>query len=112
MALEMEFAQGAIRVHCDSQSAPYLVQNSIHHARAKHIDIKYHRIRELMEEHEVELVKVHTKKNQTDTLTKTLPRDNFLKYVALMGLMDQTEFVKALGHQDGDYKLRYGAFKP
>ena len=42
LALEMDLAQEAIRVHCDSQSALLLAQNSIYHARMKHINIKYH----------------------------------------------------------------------
>ena len=60
---EMGLTQEAIRVHCDSQSALLLAQNSVYHVRTKHIDIQYHRIRELVEDGEVELVKVHTKEN-------------------------------------------------
>ena len=45
-------------MHCDSQSTLLLAQNSIYHVRMKYIDIKHHQIRELMEEGEVELVKV------------------------------------------------------
>ena len=48
-------------MHCDGQSSLLLAQNSIYHTRMKHIDIRYHQIRELMEEGEVELVNVHTK---------------------------------------------------
>ena len=54
-----------------------LAQNPIYHARTTHIDVRYHRIRELVEEGEVELMKVHTKENQSDALTKVLPRDSF-----------------------------------
>ena len=70
---EMGLTQEAIRVHCDSQSALLLAQNSVYHARTKHIDIRYHQIRELVEDGEVELVKVHTKENPADALTKVLP---------------------------------------
>ena len=49
-----------MRVHCNSQSALLLAQNSIYHTRTKHIDIRYHRIRKLIEDDKVELVKVHT----------------------------------------------------
>ena len=45
--------------------------------RTKHIDIRYHRIKELVEEGEVELMKVHIKKNQFDALMKVLLRDSF-----------------------------------
>ena len=64
---------GGVRVFCDSQSALCLVQNSIYHTRTKHIDIIYHRIRELVEDGELELAKVYTKENTVDTLTKKLP---------------------------------------
>nr|XP_010908371.1 uncharacterized protein LOC105034787 [Elaeis guineensis] len=66
----MGLTQEAIRVHCDSQSALLLAQNSVYHAKTKHIDIRYHQIRELMEDGEVELIKVHTKENPADALTK------------------------------------------
>lgn len=99
---EMGLTQEAIRVHCDSQSALLLAQNSVYHARTKHIDIRYHRIRELVEDGEVELVKVHTKENPADALTKVLPRDSFQRCVELIRLMDRVELVEALGHQGGD----------
>ena len=42
LALEMDLAQETIRVHCDSQSALLLAQNSVYHTRMKYIDIRYH----------------------------------------------------------------------
>ena len=52
LALELGLTQEAIRVHCDSQSALLLAQNSVYQTRMKHIDIKYHRIRDDMDEGE------------------------------------------------------------
>ena len=43
----------------------------------KHIDIRYHWIKEIVEEGEMELVKVHTKENPMDALMKVLPQDSF-----------------------------------
>ena len=45
--------------------------------RTKHINMRYHRIRKLVEEGEVELMKVHTKKNHSDALMKVLSSDSF-----------------------------------
>ena len=59
----MKVKQGTVMLHSDSQSALQLVQNPIYHARTKHIDVRYHRVRELVEEGEVGLVKVHTRDN-------------------------------------------------
>ena len=111
LTLEMGLTQKTVRVHYNSQSAPLLAQNSVYHARMKHIDIRYHQIRELMEEGEVELVKVHTKKNPADALTKVLSWDSFRKFVTLMYLMDRTELVEALGHQNEDCWILCSALK-
>ena len=53
-----------------------LAQNPIYHARTTHIDVRYHRIRELVEG-EVKSMKVHTKENQSAALMKVLSRDSF-----------------------------------
>ena len=99
-------------MHCDSQSALFLIQNAVYHVQTKYIDIRYHRVRELVEEGEVEQVKVHTKENQVDALMKTLSRDSFHRCVLLMGLIDRSDFAEAMGHQGGDCGLKCGAFKP
>ena len=33
---------------CDSQSAIHLAKNQVYHARAKHIDVRYHFVREII----------------------------------------------------------------
>ena len=68
----------------------------------KHINIRYHWIKELVEGSEVELVKIHTKENLMNALTKVLPRDSFRRCMKLMCLMDKIELPQALGHQGGD----------
>ncbi|MCO5570950.1 hypothetical protein L7F22_024680 [Adiantum nelumboides] len=59
-------------LHCDSQSAIQLVRNSVYHSKTKHVDMKYHFIREMIEDKQIQLVKVHTTDNLTDVLTKEL----------------------------------------
>ena len=36
----------SVRVHCDSQSAIYLAKDHWYHKRTKHIDMRYHKIRQ------------------------------------------------------------------
>ncbi|MCO5584158.1 hypothetical protein L7F22_038081 [Adiantum nelumboides] len=43
---------------CDSQSAICLAENAMFHARTKHIDVRYHFIREVLEDNLITLVKV------------------------------------------------------
>ena len=71
-----------------------MAQNLVYHVRTKYIDVRYHRIRELVEEGEVELMKIHTKENQSDALMKVLPRDSFQRCVAWMGLLRRDEFTR------------------
>lgn len=51
---------GPTQLHCDSQSAIALSQNPIYHARTKHVEIKYHFIRQLITEKEIQLLYVAT----------------------------------------------------
>ena len=64
-------------LHCDSQSAIMLAKNPIFHAKTKHIDVKYHFIRDMLEEKLLELVKVYTDDNPADLMTKGLPPERF-----------------------------------
>ena len=64
-----------------------------------------------MEDGEMELVKVYTKDNAIDALTKIISRDSFFRCGALMGLIDQEELTRALAHQGRDCKLMCGTPK-
>ena len=73
-------------LHCDSQSAIQLARNPVFHAKTKHIDVKYHFIREVLEDELSQLVKVHTDDNRADLLTKSLPSERFAYCKTLMGV--------------------------
>ena len=65
--------QGEYVVLCNSQSAMDLSQNAMYHARTKHIDVRYHWLRDVIEDRIMKLKKVHTDKNGADMLTKMFP---------------------------------------
>ena len=73
-------------LHCDSQSAIMLEKNSVFHAKTKHIDVKYHFIRDMLKDKLMKLVKVHIDDNPTDLRAKGLPPKRFAHYCALMGV--------------------------
>ena len=50
--------QDLLRINCDNMSAIYLARNQVYHARTKHIDVRYHFIREILEEGEIDLLKI------------------------------------------------------
>ena len=56
----------------DSQSAIHLAKNSAFHSRTKHIQLKYHFIRSVLEDGELKLEKIHTSQNPADMLTKVV----------------------------------------
>ena len=45
----------------------------MYHSRTKHIDIRYHWIRDVTEHNLFRLVKIHTKENPADMFTKVVP---------------------------------------
>ena len=70
--------QDTIQVYCDSQSSIYLVKDCMYHKRKKYIDVRYHRIRHwVVIEKVIDLVKISTKKNPIDMMTKTILMEKF-----------------------------------
>ncbi|CAL9016331.1 unnamed protein product [Prunus brigantina] len=64
-------------LHCDSQSAIHLSKNPSFHSRSKHIDVRYHWIRDVLESKQLQLEKIHTDDNSSDMMTKSLPKDKY-----------------------------------
>ncbi|MCO5603495.1 hypothetical protein L7F22_057646 [Adiantum nelumboides] len=73
-------------LHCDSQSAIQLARNPVFHAKMKHVDVRYHFIRDVLEDKRLQLVKVHTDDNPADLLTKILSPEQFAHCRELMGI--------------------------
>nr|GEV14863.1 hypothetical protein [Tanacetum cinerariifolium] len=69
-----------IRMYCDSKVAIAISCNPVHHSRTKHIDVRYHFIKEKVEKGIVELFFVEIKYQFADLFTKALPEERF-KYL-------------------------------
>ena len=68
----------SIRVHYDGQSVIHLAKNHRYHKRTKHIDVRYHKIRQwVMDDKVIDLVKISMKKNPSNMMTKTIPVKKF-----------------------------------
>jgi hypothetical protein len=59
-------------LNIDNKSAISLCKNPVHHDRSKHIDTKYHYIRQCVEESKIEVNYVCTNDQLADILTKFL----------------------------------------
>jgi hypothetical protein len=53
-------------------SVIYLAKNQVYHARTKHIDVRYHFVQDVLDDGDIELIKIHTNDNPTDMLTKVV----------------------------------------
>nr|GEY40447.1 ribonuclease H [Tanacetum cinerariifolium] len=62
-------------MYCDNKSAIALCCNNVQHSRSKHIDIRYHFIKEQVENGVIELYFVNTEYLLADLFTKALGRD-------------------------------------
>ena len=63
--------QELLTINCDSMSAIYLIKNHVYHARMKHIDVRSHFFRGILDKGNIELQKFHTKKNPADMLVSS-----------------------------------------
>nr|GEZ03893.1 retrovirus-related Pol polyprotein from transposon TNT 1-94 [Tanacetum cinerariifolium] len=71
------FQFNKIPLYCDNKSAIALCCNNVQHPRAKHIDVRYHFIKEQVENRIVKLCFVRIKYQLADIFTKPFPRERF-----------------------------------
>jgi hypothetical protein len=85
---ELDFPQRTSTViNADNLGCIALSGNPVSHTRAKHIDIRYHFIRERVAKGTIKLNFVSTKFMLADVFTKALPRDAFEKFREQLGLI-------------------------
>ena len=78
--------QGTMVVFCDNTSAINISKNPVLHSRTKHIDIRHHFIRDLVEDKVVSLEYVPTEGQIADILTKPLDVSRFESLRKSIGL--------------------------
>nr|GEX02965.1 retrotransposon protein, putative, unclassified [Tanacetum cinerariifolium] len=74
-----------IPMYCDTKTVIAISCNPIKHSRTKHIDIRYHFIKEKVEKGIVELFFVGTEYQLADLFTKALPEERFKYLVRRLG---------------------------
>ena len=83
---ELGKKQENIRLYRDKQSAIHLANNSAFHLRTKHIQLKYHFIRSVLDEELLKLEKIHTSQNPADMLAKGVTKEKPSSYLVSIGL--------------------------
>lgn len=70
----------------DNKSAIALAKNPVYHDRSKHIDTRYHFIRDCVQVGSIDLVYVNTEVQLADMLTKPLGRQRFEELREKLGM--------------------------
>ncbi|GJT76223.1 hypothetical protein Tco_1042948 [Tanacetum coccineum] len=89
-----------ISMYCDNKSTIALCCNNVQHSRSKHIDIRYHFIKEQVENGVVELYFVRTEYQLADIFTKALSREIIKFLIEKLGMRSFTpETLKKLAEE-------------
>ena len=83
---DLSVDQKQVTVFCDSRSAIHLAKNQVYHAGTKHIDVRYHFVREIIEEGGVLIQKIKTDDNPADMLTKVVTAIKFNNCLDLINI--------------------------
>ena len=81
---------GATRLFCDNDAASRLSEDHVWHPHTKHIRVKYHYTRELVLAGDVAVVRVGSKDNTADILTKPLARMEFQRLRHYLGVRESS----------------------
>nr|GEZ61086.1 retrovirus-related Pol polyprotein from transposon TNT 1-94 [Tanacetum cinerariifolium] len=81
------FYYDKVPIYCDSKSAIAILCNLVQHTRTKHIDVRYHFIKDHVEKGTIELYFVGTEYQLADLFTKSLPEARFKFLVEKLGMM-------------------------
>ena len=68
----MKIGQECVLLLGDNETSIKLAENPVFHQKSKHILLRYHSIRDKVEEGKIELCKVDTRRNAADMLTKNV----------------------------------------
>ncbi|WOG92362.1 hypothetical protein DCAR_0311626 [Daucus carota subsp. sativus] len=78
-----------VTIYVDNKSSISLAKNPVSHSRSKHINIKYHFLREQVNDKIVELVHCRTEENLADIFTKSLKPEVFQKMKEKLGMQSR-----------------------
>jgi hypothetical protein len=86
--LPIEKSLSTITIMEDNQACIRIGQNPELHQRTKHIDIKYHYLRDQIRKGNIRLQWISTNEQLADALTKPLSKSTFDKFITEIGLTD------------------------
>lgn len=79
-------ASGPTTLLCDNNAAINLAEDQVYHVRAKHINVRFHYLRERVADGDLVVSRVRSSDNTADILTKALPPADFIRLRGYLGL--------------------------
>ena len=86
MLAEYGVGQDVMTLFCDIISAINISKNPVQHSKTKHIEIRHHFIRDLLENKKIRLKYIQTANQLADIFTKVLDANRFEDLRSLLGL--------------------------
>ena len=77
-----------IMLYCDSESAIRICHNPEQHSKSKHIALRYHFIKDHVEEGNIEVYFMKTTDQLAGIFTKPLDEKTFLRIFSGLGMLD------------------------
>jgi hypothetical protein len=77
---------------CDNENAIHMANNPVEHSRTKHIDIRYHFLRDHQQKGGIEIAYVNTHNQLADIFTKPLDENTFSKHRNELNILDSRNF--------------------
>lgn len=78
--------KGPTTILCDNMSAIAMTKNPVFHSRTKHIELRHHFIRDLVQDGEVSLKFINTNEQVADIFTKSVSTEKFTKFKESLGI--------------------------
>ena len=82
-----------IIVHVDNVGAIFMSENVTATQRTKHIDVRYHYVREFIEEGFIKIIFVKSEDNKSDMFTKNVSQDIYYKHLDSF-ILDKNKLLK------------------
>jgi hypothetical protein len=89
---DYDYKLSKVPLLCDNESAIRMADNPIEHSHTKHIDIRYHFLRDHQQRGNIEIAYVNTKDQLDDIFTKPLDEKTFSKLRNELNILDSRNF--------------------
>jgi histone deacetylase 1/2 len=83
-----QLVDALVVIYYDNISSILLANNSIYHARTKHIEVHYHFIRKKVLATEINLIHVNTKDQVVDIFTKAFGTNKLKKFFKMFSVLE------------------------